>query len=297
MSGLSEEIELQGRARSDFYTYGPPPGALPDLDDVEAVLKRAAIDRAFFLENCFNTDIVLEEWQRTVCHALDGGETRLSVRSGHGVGKTFLAAGLAIHFLLFRRHTKIPVTSPSGSQMKDGLGPETKLWISRLKYGLKEMVKVGSARISLAEDEDNNFISFRTARLENPEALQGIHAKNVLVIADEASGIPEPVFEAARGTMSTEDAIFLLIGNPTKSKGLFYRTQTTLCDLWWTMRVACTDSTRVAPSFIEEMRRTYGEHSNQWRIRVLGEFPEGDADSIIPRELAEGALDRDTAIA
>jgi phage terminase large subunit len=116
------------------------------------------------------------------------------------------------------------------------------------------------------------------------------------VIADEASGIPEPVYEAARGTMSTAGAIFILIGNPTRAKGLFFRTHTILKDLWWTRRVSCTDSTRVDPEFIEEMRLTYTEQSNQWRIRVLGEFPENDEDSVIPRELVEPALDRDVDI-
>jgi hypothetical protein len=74
---------------------------------------------------------------------------------------------------------------------------------------------------------------------------------------------------------------------------MFYRTHTMLSDLWWTMKVSCADSTRVSKDFIEEMRRTYGEASNQWRIRVLGEFPENDEDSVVPRELAEAALDRD----
>ena len=227
---------------------------------------------------------------------MDAGETRLSVRSGHGVGKTTLASWASTHELLFTRDTKIIVTSPSSSQLKDGLIPETKLWISRLKFGLRQLVSSTNNRIVIAEDPDNNFISYRTARLENPEALQGVHATNVLVICDEASGIPEPVYEAARGTMSTEGATFLLIGNPTKAKGMFWRTHTLLSDLWWTLKVSCFESTRVSKSFIEEMRRTYGENSNQWRIRVLGEFPDNDDDSVIPRALAQGALGRDVAI-
>lgn len=274
------------------------------LDDISRlnrhqILERAMHSRVFFVDHCLEVGggpVVLEQWQREVLQALDGGETRLSIRSGHGVGKTTLAALVSLHMLLFTRDTKIVVTSPSSSQLKDGLIPETKLWISRLLFDLADLITLQTNRICLVEDPDNNFISYRTARIENPEALQGIHATNVLVIADEASGVPEPVYEAARGTMSTENAIFLLIGNPTRAKGLFYRTHTMLKDLWWTRRVACHDSTRVSASFIEEMRRTYTENSNQWRIRVLGEFPENDEDSVIPRELAEPALDRDVEV-
>jgi len=263
---------------------------------VDAILDRAMHNRVFFVENCLESGghpIVLEKWQRDTLMALDAGEDRISIRSGHGVGKTFFAAICSLHMLLFTRDTKIVVTSPSSSQLKDGLIPETKLLVGRLKYGLADLITMQTNRIVLAEDPDNNFISYRTARIENPEALQGIHAANVMVIADEASGIPEPVYEAARGTMSTAGAIFILIGNPTRAKGLFYRTHTILKDLWWTRRVSCSDSTRVTPDFIEEMRRTYTENSNQWRIRVLGEFPENDEDSVIPRELAEPAIGRD----
>jgi phage terminase large subunit len=263
---------------------------------VDEILARAMHDRVFFVEQCLESGghpIILEKWQREALQAIDRGETRISIRSGHGVGKTFFAGVCSLHMLLFTRDTKIVVTSPSSSQLKDGLIPETKLLIGRLRYGLQDLITLQTNRIVLTEDPDNNFISYRTARIENPEALQGIHASNVMVIADEASGIPEPVYEAARGTMSTEGAIFVLIGNPTRGKGLFYRTHTILKDLWWTRQVSCMDSTRVTKDFIEEMRRTYGEASNQWRIRVLGDFPTTDEDSIIPRELAEPALDRD----
>ena len=269
----------------------------PDPKDMNAIIDRCMADRVWFAEHAFEPDedgneVRLENWQRDVFYALDAGETRISVRSGHGVGKTALCAMTANHFQLFTRNTKIIVTSPSGSQLKDGLIPETALWRGRLRWGLKSLISKTSTRFTLAEDPENNFISFRTARLENPEALQGIHADNVLVIVDEASGVPEPVFEAARGTMSTKGAIFILIGNPTKTKGLFYQTQFHLKDLWWTKRVSGFDSSLVDPSFIEEVARTYGENSNQYRIRVLGEFPDSDEDSVIPRYLAEGAIDR-----
>ena len=269
----------------------------------EAIYARAMIDRKWFVENCFDHPEPgkgqtrgAEIWQNDVMGAMDAGETRISVRSGHGVGKTTFASWISIHMILFTLDTKIIVTSPSSSQLRDGLIPETKLWIKRLKYGLATLIAMSQSRITRAEDPDNNFISFRTARLENPEALQGVHATNVLVIADEASGVPEPVYEAARGTMSTAGATFILIGNPTKAKGMFFRTHTMLKDLWWTRRVSCLESSRVDGAFVEEMRRTYGEQSNQWRIRVLGEFPENDDDSVIPRGLAAPALERDVEI-
>ncbi len=46
---------------------------------------------------------------------------------------------------------------------------------------------------------------------------------------DEASGVVEPVYEAAQGTLSTPGAIFIMIGNPTRLQGFFYNTHHNSC--------------------------------------------------------------------
>lgn len=119
------------------------------------------------------------------------------------------------------------------------------------------------------------------------------NSENVLLIADEASGVPEAVFEAAAGSMSGESATTILLGNPTKGSGFFYDTHHRLRNLWKTLRVSCHDSKRVSKAFIEDMKTRYGEDSNAFRIRVLGEFPTADDDTVISLELVEAAMRRD----
>jgi hypothetical protein len=41
------------------------------------------------------------------------------------------------------------------------------------------------------------------------------------------------------------------------------------------------DSPRVSTEYVDEMKSRYGEDSNAYRIRVLGEFPRADDDTII----------------
>jgi phage terminase large subunit len=53
----------------------------------------------------------------------------------------------------------------------------------------------------------------------------------------------------------------------------------------------------VSDEFVEEMKMRYGEESNAYRIRVLGEFPLADDDTIIPIHLAEAASHRDVQVA
>jgi hypothetical protein len=43
------------------------------------------------------------------------------------------------------------------------------------------------------------------------------------------------------------------------------------------------------------MKSRYGEESNAFRIRVLGEFPKSDDDTIIPMDLLESAKNRDVS--
>jgi phage terminase large subunit len=119
----------------------------------------------------------------------------------------------------------------------------------------------------------------------------------VILIGDEASGIPEAVFEAAAGSMSGHNCTTILLGNPTRSQGFFYDTQTRLASMWWTRRVSCLDSKRVAADFVEDMKARYGEDSNAFRVRVLGEFPRSDDDTLISLELVESAFTRDISIA
>jgi len=88
--------------------------------------------------------------------------------------------------------------------------------------------------------------------------------------------------------MSGHSAVTLLLGNPVqKFSGFFYDTQNRLANDWVTMKVSCVDSPRVSEAYVEEMKARYGEESNAYRIRVLGEFPRSDDDTIIPMELLE----------
>ncbi|MGI9293511.1 MAG: terminase large subunit domain-containing protein, partial [Pseudomonadales bacterium] len=201
-----------------------------------------------------------------------------------------------IHYIIFRAPVKIVCTAPTSSQLFDALASEVKSWINKLPSFLSELLEVTSDRIVLKSAPEDAFVSFRTSRAELPEALQGVHAKFVMLIADEASGIPEQVFEAARGSMSTKGAITLLTGNPTRANGFFYKTHNINRENWVTYKVACADSTQVDPLFIEEIAKDYGEDSNVYRIRVLGEFPRTDDDTVIPLHLVEDARDRDVEI-
>ena len=235
-------------------------------------------------------------YQAEFLQAIADGERKMSVRSGHGTGKSTSASWAMLWYVLLRFPNKVVVTAPTSGQLFDALFAELKRWINELPKQLQPMLTVKSDRVELAAAPSEAFISARTSRAETPEALAGVHSENVLLVVDEASGVPEKVFEAAAGSMSGHSATTILLSNPTRSSGTFFESQTRLAGSWWTRRWSCVDSPLVSEEFVDEMRLRYGEESNAFRIRVLGEFPLADDDTIIPFHLVESAMHRDIEV-
>jgi phage terminase large subunit len=195
---------------------------------------------------------------------------------------------------MFTRHPqRTVITAPTASQLFDALFAEIRIWVNELPPVLRAAVEVFSDRIELKAAPDANYMSARTSSADKPEAMAGVHSANVLLIADEASGIPESVFEAAVGSMSGENATTVLLGNPTRNSGMFFKTHHQLKENWETYTVSCLDCKRVDRDFIKQIADTYGENSNQYRVRVLGEFALREDDALIPAELVDAAMVRE----
>jgi hypothetical protein len=197
-------------------------------------------------------------------------------------------------FLLTHQNCKVPVAANSQDQLRDTIWPEIAKWHRQLPDALKAMIDVQAERIVVVQDPEGAFAVRRTASKENPEALQGFHADHLLFLIDEASGIPDVVFEVGMGALSTPGAKVLMAGNPTRTSGFFYDTHHSLRNRWYTMHVSCLDVPR-AQGHIEDIRAKYGDNSNAWRVRVLGEFPTADDQTVIPLELVLSAVGRDVS--
>jgi phage terminase large subunit len=238
-----------------------------------------------------------DEWQVELLDAVAAPAIRrVSVRSGHGVGKSTAVALAAVWHVLMRVPSKTVVTAPTSSQLFDACFAEMKNVAKRLKPPFDNLLELKSDRIELKSHPESTFISCRTSRAEQPEALAGVHSPSVLLIADEASGIPSSVFEAASGSMSGHSATTILTGNPTRNTGFFYDTHNRLRDDWYTMHVSCVDSPRVSEDFVEDMKRRYGEDSPAYHVRVLGNFPPSEEDTVIPVSLIEHAMANDIKV-
>ena len=236
-------------------------------------------------------DVKPQPWQAEALMAVANND-RVAVKSGHGVGKTAFLSWLTLWWLCTHYPCKVAVTANTAHQLSDVLWTEIDKWARKLPQGVKDQLEFKTDKISLKGASDS-FAVARTSRRENPEALQGFHSENMLFICEEASGIPDVVFQVGEGAMSTPGAKTVMCGNPTRSDGFFYEAFHTMRQYWKCMTVSCLDADTVSEQFLEGMAEKYGTESNVYRVRVLGEFPTQSDDVLLPLHLVEEAIGRD----
>lgn len=189
---------------------------------------------------------------------------------------------------------KVPCTAPTGHQLSDILWAELAKWHRVLKErmpALGDEFEWTSEKFFLKSHPQESFAVARTSRPENPEALQGFHSVNILFLIDEASGVPEEVYQVAEGALSSEGAFVLMAGNPTRTQGYFYDSHHRMRGSWVTKHVNGENCARVSRKYVEDMAKKYGTESAIYRIRVKGEFA-GTLDGVIGLDVIEPAKTR-----
>ncbi len=134
--------------------------------------------------------------QRNFLAAIARPGARVAARSGHGTGKSTALAIAALWFLFTRKDALVPCTAPTAHQLQDVLWREIRHLLNRMDPDTRSAVQTTSDRITLKGSA--GMIVARTSRPENPDALQGFHAPEILFVIDEAAGVSDAVFEVAR---------------------------------------------------------------------------------------------------
>lgn len=213
----------------------------------------------------------------------------VSVKSGHGVGKTALESWIIWWYISTRPYPKIMCTAPTRHQLHDILWAEASKW-KRNSKGLDSEFEWTSEKIYLKGSQEEWFAIARTSN--KPDALQGTHAEHILIIIDEASGVPDIVFEPVLGSMSTKDSKLLMCGNPTQISGFFYDSHTKNRSMYKTHTIDGSKSERVDKKFVQSIIDMFGIDSDVYRVRVAGEFPKANPESFISLGMIEKGLNK-----
>jgi hypothetical protein len=225
-------------------------------------------------------------------------ESRVTVvPAAHAVGKSWYAGTAALHWLYTRPGGKVVTTSASNTQLVTVLWGAIKAAHANSRIPLKGRVSEGNAIPQRLELGPEWYAIGWSAK--RPESFSGIHGGEILVVVDESSGVEDAIFDAIE-SLGYES--LLLLGNPIRAGGHFR----TLYDMaaagepgYRGIHLTAFDSPHAGltddevrslglprglttRTWIERIRRIYGESSLYWRTRVLALFPDEDHDQLIP---------------
>lgn len=187
---------------------------------LRATLGNALSHPIYFAEIALR--IALWSGQMEVADAIKR-ERRISVRSGHALGKSLLLALVAVWWVLHRKDAVCILVGPSATQLAAAAWGYVRTILATLRsLGLAvpyPTTAVGGLRWELSPE--NYLLGLSTDR---PERLSGYHGGGVLVLVDEASKLTPIFWQTLAGLLAGGDSKVCLVGNPLWPGGIFYET-------------------------------------------------------------------------
>jgi hypothetical protein len=224
----------------------------------------------------------------------------ISIMSGKGTGKDALTSWMILWFLACFEDAFIPCTANTSKQLRNVLWGEVFKWLkgSRIETwfvwqsekiffkplgGKKWYATALTANVKASEDEQ-------------AEMLSGLHENHMMIVVDEASGIPDAIFRPLETTLTWPLNFVMMIFNPTRNTGFAIQSHTKDREDWVCIHWNSEESEIVSRESINRLERKYGRDSNVFRYTVLGLPPKADPDALIPLDWIMDAVNRDVYV-
>lgn len=211
-------------------------------------------DGTLFIEEILGVES-LEEFQRKLIKTIWENE-RVAIRACHDLGKSFVMARVAVAFLNVFVNSKVITTAPTFTQVERILWTEIRAAASRSRWELGGKLNLtdwslGAEWFALGFTPRNEVMSSEGQGTQSN--FQGFHAPSVLVIFDEATGIPTNIWNMAEGLMTSAHVRFVAIGNPTSRASEFYRCFKSRD--WTKVHLSCFDSPNLIANGITDKKK------------------------------------------
>lgn len=284
MAELAEDLAEMAWAPLEFVRYAYPWGKAGTVLEEEAGPHPWQID-------------LLEHLGAELRAGGDAGAIiREAVASGHGVGKSALVAWLVDWAMATNPWTRGVVTANTESQLRTKTWPEVTKW-HNLSI-TKPLFKLTATAVFSADA--NNEKTWRIDCVpwseRNTEAFAGLHNKRrrILAIFDEASAIPDLIWETTEGALTDEETeiIWCVFGNPTRNTGRFRECFGRFKHRWNQVQVDARGVPGTNKTQIEAWAEDYGEDSDFFRVRVRGMFPRASDMQFIGTDIIAEAMRR-----
>lgn len=230
-----------------------------------------------------------------------------AVKACHGPGKSFIAARIGCWWLNVHKlgDAFLVTTAPSWPQVSAILWREMRRAhrIGKLpgRITLECQWHMGEGK----SGEELIGMGRKPADYDE-HAFQGLHARFILIILDEACGIPISLWTAVRSLATNDNARILAIGNPDDPGSEFAK----VCKPssgWNVIQISAFDTPNftgeyvppevaenlTTPGWVDEMRKEWGEGSPLWNAKILAEFPDVSDEYLISPAMIQKGLDVD----
>lgn len=207
---------------------------------------------------------------------------RIAVSSGHGIGKSTLVAWLVDWIMSTRPNSKGSLTANTFIQLETKTWAAVRTWTSRCLTG--HWFTITASQMYYTGRQASWFCTPISSEKEKSEAFAGQQAADStsFYIFDEASAVPDIIWEVAEGGLAKGEPMIFVFGNPTRNSGKFHEA----CfgrgrDRWIPIVVDASTCGFANHELIAEWAQDYGEDSDFYRVRVKGLPPSaGDAQFI-----------------
>jgi hypothetical protein len=213
---------------------------------------------------------------------------RKAVSSGHGIGKSALVSWIMLWGLSTKRDARGVVTANTEVQLR------TKTW-SELGKWHRLAINSGwfnYTATALASTDPRHTRTWRMDAVawseQRTESFAGLHnaKKRILLIFDEASAIPDTIWDVSEGALTDEytQILWIAFGNPTRPTGRFSELFGRLAHRWDHQSIDARLVPGTNAKQHAEWLQDYGEDSDFFRVRVRGVFPRQAAWQFISSE-------------
>lgn len=247
-----------------------------------------------------------EAWARDLMNRIRDGLIDLNqaiqeaTASGHGIGKSATVAMLIIWAFTTFPDTRGVITANTETQLKTKTWAELGKWFNLCFFARDHFTLTATALFSKDPDRAQTWrIDMIPWSEKNPAAFAGLHnkGKRILLVFDEASEIPDVIWETAEGALTDADTqiLWLVFGNPTRNIGRFRECFPggTHAEFWHSTQIDSRTVSITNKSRFEAWIRAYGADSDFVRIRVLGQFPRRGLMEFFDAAEIEAAMTRE----
>ena len=221
----------------------------------------------------------------------EGYTIREATASGHGIGKSTEVAWIILWAMSTRPHLSGVVTANTSNQLSTKTWRELALWHKRAING--HWFNWSATSFKHKEHPETWAVNAIPNTEQNSESFAGLHAEHVLMLFDEASAIPDKIWEVAEGAMTTPRAMWFVYGNMTKNTGTFRDCFDNQKHRWVTRQIDSRSCRMTNKDQIQEWVDDYGEDSDFVRVRVRGVPPRMGNMQFVDSEVVSDAMQRE----